>query len=308
MSTLLRNNLPDLYLADALPWIEHVIEEAHEQYPYVSERIFNMRDMKNGIVQHTQVSSLGPASAVGEAEEIPQDRVYQGYSTTYVAQKYGVMLATSQESIDHEKYDSISKNPAKMGRAVASTREIVAASIFNNGFSTTGSDGKTLFATDHPLLAPGSSTSSNKLAANADLSSTSLKDMITLMRKTKDTAGNRVMIKPKFLLVPPELEFTAYELVKSIYAPDTSYNNLSSIGPQGLYDLTPIVWDYLTDADAFFLVAEPSETEMYWFWDKMPEIKTQIEFKTDVALTRVLTRFVCGYSDWRGVAGTPGTP
>lgn len=306
MSTLLRTNLQDLYLADALPFIEHVIEEEHAGYDYVSDKIFNVRDMKYGIAQHAQVSSIGPASEVGEAEEIPMDRVYQGYSTTFTSTKYGVMLATSQEAIDHEKHDSISKNPKKLGRAVASTREIKAAAIFNNGFSTTGSDGKALFATDHPLLTPGAQASSNRLAADADLSATSLKNMITLMRQTKDTAGNKVMIKPKFLLVPSALEFTAYELVKSIYAPESTYNNLSSIGPQGLYDLQPIVWDYLTDDDAFFLVAEPSDTELYWFWDKMPEIKTQIEFKTDVALTRVLTRFAVGYSDWRGVCGTPG--
>jgi hypothetical protein len=307
MSTLLQRNLPDLNLETALPFIEHVIEEEYEAFPNVAEKLFNVGSMKNGIVQHSQISSLGPAAEVGEAEEIPQDRVVQGYSTTYLAKKYGLLLATSQEAIDHERFDSIKKNPAKMGRAVASTREITAAAHFNNGFSATGSDGKALFATDHPLLSPGAGVSSNTLGTPADLDATSLKDLITLMRKTLDTSGNKIMVKPKFLVVPSALEFKAYELVKSIYAPDSSYNNLSGIGPQGLYNLEVVVWDYLTDEDSFFLVADKMDHELHWFWDKQPEIKTQLEFKSDVALTRILTRFVSGYSDWRGVAGSPGT-
>lgn len=305
---LLRQNLPDLYLADALPFIEEVIEEAHESYPFVSEKIFNMRDMTHGIAQHAQVSSLSPAAEIGEGEEINQDRVYQGYSTNYVAKKYGLMLVTSQESIDHERIDSISKNPKKMARAMASTREILAAQVFNNGFSTTGSDGKVLFATDHPLLAPGAGTSSNKLATGADLSITSLKDLNTVMKSMKDTAGNRIMVKAKTLLVPGALEYLAYELVKSLYLPGDSLNNVNSMGPEGVVKLEPVCWEFLTDDDAFFLAADKDEHELYWYWDKHPEVKTKEEFKSDSALTRMLARWAVGYSDWRGVVGTSGNP
>lgn len=306
MSTLFRGNLPDLYLEDALPFLENVIQENLEQYPYVSEKVFNMGTMKHGIAQHSQVSALSPASEVAEGAEIGQDKIYQGFSTTYKAKKYGVLLATTQESIDHEKWSVLSKNPQRMARSVASTRETVAASVFNNGFATNGSDGVPLFSTAHPLLAPGAGTSSNLLGTPADLSATSLKDLITVMRKQLDTAGNKVMIQPKTLLVPVELEFVAYELLRSTYLPDTPNNNLSSVGPSGLYKIEPLSWNYLTDTDAFFLIGQ--DHEMHWFWDKMPEVKTQMEFKSDIALTRILTRFVCGYSDWRGVAASAGAP
>lgn len=299
-------NLQDLYLDTALPWIEHIIEEEYEAFAKVSQEIFNVRDMKYGIVQHAQVSALSPAAEVAEGEEISQDRVYQGYSTTFKSKKYGILLSTSQECIDHEKYDSISKNPKKMGRAVASTCEIVAAAILNNGFTTNGSDGVPLFSTAHPLLSPGGGTSSNKLAVDADLSATSVKDLITLMRKIKDTSGNRVMIKPKKLIVPPELEFSAWEILRSVYIPDSPNNNLSAIGPSSDYRIEPIVWDYLTDTDGHFMQADNSEHDMYFFWDKQPEVKSQMEFKTDVALSRILCRFTVGYSDWRGIVGTPG--
>ena len=302
----LRTQFQDLYLEDALPFMEEIVADEFESFPKVSELIANVHDMKYGIAQHAQVSALSPAGEMAEGEEVPQDRLYQGYSTTFKSKKYGVMLAITQEMIDHERYDILSKNPRKLAKSVMVTAETVFANIFNNGFSDTGSDGKVLFATDHPLLSPGAGTSSNKLASAADLSATSLKDMITVMRKQLDTSGNKIMIAPKKLMVPAELEYVAFELLKSIYIPDSPNNNLSSIGPQSNYKIDAIVNDYLTDSDAWFLLADKADHEIHWFWDKKPEVKSKEEFKTEVALMKITTRFTTGYSDWRGVAGTPG--
>lgn len=304
---LKRSNLPDLYLADALPFLEAIIEEKYMEYPSVAEQLFNVRDMKNGIAQHSQVSSLMAAGQVGEGEEVPQDKIVQGYSKTYLARKFGIMLSTSQEAIDDERFDSISKNAGKLGRAVRSAEEIDAASVFNTGFSTTGNDGKVLFATDHPLLSAGAGTSSNTLAAPADLSVTSLKDMITLFKKQLDTSGNRLMIKPRKLVVPSELEYLAFELLNSTYLPEGSNNNVNSVAKSGgLFNIEPICWEYLTDSDAFFLMGDKGDHEMYQFFSKRPEIKQSQDFKTDVALTRILARWDVGYSDWRGIVGSPG--
>lgn len=302
-----RSNLPQMYLEMALPFLESVIEEEYEGYAPVSEKIFNVRDMKHGIAQHSQISSLAPAGQVGEGVEIPQDRVYQGYSKTYLARKYGVLMSISQEAIDDEKFESISKNASKLGRSIRSAEEIDAAGVFNNGFSATGPDGLTLFNTAHTLLAPGAGTSSNALATPADLSIQSLKDMTTVFKKQLDTAANKVMIKPKTLLVPSELEYLAFELLHSTYLPEGSLNNVNSMASSGgLFGISPQCWEYLTDNDAWFLVADKMDHELYQFWSKRPEIKSEMDFKSDVALTRILARWDVGYSDWRGVCGTPG--
>lgn len=303
---LKRSNLPDLYLADALPFLEAVIEEKYEAYPSVAEMLFNVRDMKNGIAQHAQVSALTAAGQVGEGEEVPQDKVVQGYSKTYLARKFGIMLSTSQEAIDDERFDSISKNAGKLGRAVRSAEEIDAAGVLNTAFSTVGNDGVVLCSLVHPLLSPGAGTSSNTLATAADLSTTSLKDMITVFKKQLDTSGNKLMIKPKKLVVPSELEYLAYELLKSSYLPEGSLNNVNSVGNGGLYSIEPQCWEYLTDSDAFFLMADKEDHEIYQFFSKRPEIKQSMDFKTDVALTRILARWDVGYSDWRGICGSPG--
>lgn len=304
---LKRSNLSDLYLATALPFLEAVIEEEYMSYPSVASQLFNVKDMKYGIAQHTQVSSLVAAGEVGEGEEIPQERVQQGYSKTYLARKFGMLLSVSQEAIDDERFDSISKNAAKLGRSIRSAEEIDAANVLNTGFSTTGNDGKVLFATDHPGLAPGAPAGSNTLASPADLSITSLKDLVTVFKKQPDTAGNKIMIKPKSLVVPSELEYLAHELLHSTYLPGGSDNNVNSMDMKGgLYNINPMCWEYLTDADSFYLFGDKSDHEIYQFWSKRPEIRTEIDFKTDVALTRILARWDVGYSDWRGVCASPG--
>src|SRR3954466_10448007 len=118
MAIQIRSQLQDLYLSTALPWIDYVIQEEYESFVSVSQKIFNVKEMRNGIAQTSQVSSLEPAGAVGEGEEIESQRLYQGFDKTYTAIKYGVLMALSQESIDDEKYDVFSKNPRRFIRSM----------------------------------------------------------------------------------------------------------------------------------------------------------------------------------------------
>lgn len=303
----LRSNYSDLVLEDALPALEFIAEDEFQSFQPRYEMIFNVKDMKTSIAQSTQVSSLQPAGIVGEAQQIPLQRVYQGFDKTYTALKYGIMMASSQELIDDLEYDVMAANPRKLTRAFMSTVEITAADVFNSGFSTTGPDGKVLFATDHPLLAPGAGSASNKLATDADLSMTSLKAMITLLRGTVDTAGNKIQIQPKNLIVSKENEFTAVELLKSVMLPDSANANVNAVNSVGSqYRIDPIVWDYLTDEDAWFLSADKLDHMLCFYWRKRPELSTDFDWKTEVALTKLVGRFAVGYSDWRGVVGTYG--
>lgn len=306
-SIQLRSNYSDLVLENALPALEFIAEDEFQSFAPRYEMIFNVKEMRTAIAQSTQVSSLQPAGIVGEAETVPLQKIYQGYHKTYSAVKYGIMMASSQELIDDLEYDVMSSNPRKLTRAFMSTVEISAADVLNSGFSSAGPDGLSLFSTSHPLLAPGAGTSSNRLAVDSDLSMTSLKNMVTLMRAQVDTAGNKIMLNPKSLIVGPSNEFTAVELIKSVMLPDSSnasVNSLNSVSAQ--YKIDPIIWDYLTDDDAWFLAADKIDHLLCFYWRKRPELATDFDFKTEVALTKLVGRFAVGYSDWRGIVGTPG--
>jgi len=311
MAIMRREQFSDLVLEDALPVLENVINDTLEEFPMEHERIFNVRTMDRGITQSTQVTGIPAVGAVGEGQEYPMDQMVQGYDQTYRAIKYGVIVPITEELLDDNQHDEAFERAQHLARAMREAERISAASIFNDGFSAAGPDGQPLFSTSHPLPYPGAGTSSNRLAVDQDLSLASLEDLVTLMRKTKDGAGKKVLVRPRFLLVPPELEFLAHELLESMAKPQastasslTEVNSVNSM--KARYGLEPVVIDYLTDEDAWFLSADKGSHELYWYWRKQPETSSDMEFKSDVALMKVKARWALGFSDFRGVAGTSG--
>lgn len=304
---MLRNQWSDFVLEDALPALELIVEDEFMSFETKYDKLFNVKTMNTSIAQSAQVSSLQPAGAVGEAEQVPLQRLYQGFSKTYKAIKYGLMLATSQELLDDMEYDVFTGNGRKLSRSFMSTVEIMAAAVLNSGFTANGPDGVPLFSTAHPLLAPGLNPASNRLAIDADLSLTTIKALATLMRKTPDTAGNKVQIKPVTLWVSTDDEFLAHELLESKFRVESDNNSVNAINSvQSLYGIKAEVNDYFTDSDALFLQAAKKDHMMNFYWRKQPSIATEMDFKTEVALTKLTGRFDVGYSDWRGIVGTTG--
>lgn len=311
MSILRRENMPDLVLEEQLPVLETVITDTMEEFEPVHEQLYNIRSMDRGITQSTQVSGVKTIGEVAEGEEYPMDAPVQGFDKTYKALKYGVILPITQELLDDNKMDEAIDRAKAAGRAMREAQKISAATLWNNAFSATGPDGKALCATDHPLVYPGMGTSSNRLAVDADLSLSSLEDMVTLLRKTKSMSGQKVLVRPKFVVVPPELEFIAHELLESTNKPQATANGtiteVNAVNAlRSRYGLQVVVMDYLTDEDAFFIMSDKSGHQCYWYWRQQPETSSSMDFKSDTALFKIKSRWTNGFSDWRGVAGTPG--
>lgn len=95
-----------------------------------------------------------------------------------------------------------------------------------------GGDGKALLATDHPLLYGG--TFSNKLATPADLSESSLEDIFIQIRTAVDDRNMPIALKPKTLLIPPQLIYTAARLLVCLVnrtgGNDNDINAIRSLG------------------------------------------------------------------------------
>jgi phage major head subunit gpT-like protein len=225
------------------------------------------------------------------------------------------LLGDALGAVDHQQHQVAALDRAHgLGRAMREAERISAAGVFNNAFTagaTAGPDGLALCHTAHTLPYPGAGTSSNRLAVDADLSQTSIQDMVTLMRKTRDGSGKKILVKPQFLAVPAELEFLATELLDATSKPQASTaNNVTEVNaPNALrsrYGLEPVVLDYLTDADAWFLVAGKGSHKLFWYWRKQPQTSSDTEFKSDVALMKIKARWAVGFSDFRGICGTSG--
>lgn len=161
---------------------------------------------------------------------------------TYQLGIFGRTFSVTYKTIINDDMDAIRKQPDRFGRAAA---KLLNKLIFTNileGNPNMG-DGKALFHSDHKNL------------GNAALSESSLTAAITAMRNQTDEKGNKIIIQPKYLVVPNELEWVARKLLQSILVPGTANNDANILRDVGLQ---PIICPWLTDTNDWYLIADPS--------------------------------------------------
>ena len=304
MATL-RSTLPDLYLS-RLAFLEDVLFDEIDIEDGVVSRILKIKDMgSKPIVRTTTVGSFGTVPVKSEGAAVAYDEMAMGFDKTYQADTYELAFRTSKEALDDEQEEVVSDAARALGQSMTYAYNVNHAGLFNDFTSTTGSpDGVALFATNHPLL--GGGTEQNTLTTAADLSVSSLRDAFNDILDTTDDAGKLIHWRPRYLLVPGELQWLASELVDSPDRPDTANRAINAFKKQDGAGLSVIVWPYLTDVDAWFLLAEPSVHNVRSYWKEQPNVMHDWDFETSSMKVKIRARWVRGWSDFRGVYGSAG--
>src|SRR5262249_5045622 len=153
-----------------------------------------------------------------------------------------------------DKYGVVRKLSTELGRSGKETREVTAAVPFNQGFTTAiGPDGVPLFSNLHPLV--GGGLQANKLSYASDPDVTSMQIALTMLRGTLYHREKKIRIPPRKAIFPPALEFIGAELLGGVDRPDTANRAINAFRRRSgmpSFD-TWMVWDYLTDPDAWFI-------------------------------------------------------
>lgn len=205
--------------------------------------IVPIRDFK----QQTRVR-LG---AFGSLPIVAEDSAYQvvtltDSAATYVAQKRGNLVTVSREAIINDDLQAIKQIPTKLASAAAYTlAEFVYGFLANNPVIY---DGSNLFTSGAPH---------NNLGSSA-LSTAAMQTGVTSMREQTNYAGKRLGLRPRYLVVPPELEWTAIVATKSAGAPGSSVNDINPM----LGFVTPIVSPQLTSTTQWFMIGDPREIDV----------------------------------------------
>ncbi len=232
---------------------------------------------------------------------IEYDDMEQGFTTTLTHKEYSKGFAVERKLVDDDLYNIINARPQQLALSAARTREEHAASVFINAFTAgyAGGDGVALCSASHPYSPSNAGVQSN--AGSLALTYDNLVTVRRTMREFEDDRGKLMPINPDILLVPPELEETAFSIVKTANKPDIADYHANFVGSQ----FRAIVWDYLTDANAWF-VLDSRLAKQYLLWiDRVP-----LEFALDpasnynlVARYRGYMRYSFGWVDWRWVYG-----
>lgn len=301
-------NFPDFYNETMLPALHALTEEGQMQRPSQFPRIFKIEGSTRGVEQFSQVSGVGRAQQLAVGQAVRKDQPVQGYNKTFKHVSYGLGVATTREVVDDDKNGLIAQMHRDLGWSITETREIDAASTFNNAFTNSspylGPDGVSLCNASHPLYKAGG-LQSNAMAA-ADLDIYPLQLMLTAYRRMKRPSGELIRLGKPQLVVSPVNAFLAYALTKSSDDPTTADRSINPLGGAENGIPSVMVWDYLTSDEAWFLVAPPAETGLRWFDRLKPYNDSWTDKETEIGVTAMRYRKSHGWFNYLGVMGNPG--
>ena len=278
----------------------------YQNYENQHAEIFDIENSDRAFEEEVMLSGFANAAVKAEGAAVTFDNANETFTSRYTHETVALAFSITEEAVEDNLYDSIAKRYTKaLARSMANTKQIKAANVLNNGFSSSfpGGDGKELFATDHPTVSAGDLK--NELSTSADLSETSLEQAMIDIAAFKDERGLKIAARGLKLIIPSELQFTAERILKSPARVGTSDNDLNALSSKGMLPQGYVVNNFLTDTDAFFIKTDvPNGMKMF----NRAAIKTAMEgdFDTGNMRYKARERYSFGFSDWRGMFGSPG--
>ena len=278
----------------------------YKNYENQHTEIFDIENSDRAFEEEVMLSGFANAAVKAEGSAVTFDTANEAFTSRYTHETIALAFAITEEAIEDNLYDRIATRYTKaLARSMAQTKQIKAANVLNNGFNSSfpGGDGKELFATDHPTQSAGSLA--NELSTSADLSETSLEQAMIDIAAFKDERGFKIAARGLKLIIPSELQFTAERILRSPARVGTADNDLNALSSKGMLPQGYVVNNYLTDTDAFFIKTDiPNGMKMF----NRANLKTAMEgdFDTGNVRYKARERYSFGFSDWRGMFGSPG--
>ena len=269
--------------------------------------IFTEETSERAFEEETLITGFGAAPTKSEGASVEFDSAAEQWTARYVHETVALAFAITEEAVEDNLYDTLSRRyTAALARSMAYTKQVKAANVLNNAFSSSfpGGDGKELIATDHPTVQAG--TQSNEPSTAADLSESSLENAIISIGGFADDRNIPVAVQARKLVIPKELAFTAQRILKSELRVGTADNDVNALNSMGMFPEGYVVNHYLTDTDAFFILTDLPNTGLKMFQRRPLKTSMEPDFETGNMRFKASERYSFGFSDWRCIFGSPG--
>ena len=288
------------------PGLNALFGMEYNRYAEEHKEIFDVESSDRAFEEEVMLSGFGEAATKGEGASVSYDSASEAWTSRYQHETIALAFSLTEEAIEDNLYDKLSSRYTKaLARSMRHTKEVKAANVLNNAFSSsyTGGDGKELCATDHPLMSGGSLR--NEPSTAADLNETSLENALIDIAAYVDERGLKVAINGTKLIIPSQLQFVAERLMKTEGRTATADNDINAVRNMGFLPQGYAVNHYLTDSDAWFIKTDaPNGLKMF---ERSP-VKTAMEgdFETGNVRYKARERYSFGWSDPRAIYGSPG--
>jgi len=216
---------------------------------------------------------------------------------TYSVNKRGGIEDVTLEAIRNDDVLAVRRVPVKLARAAARTLYTFVFDLIAT--NPTIYDSVTLFNATHSNIGTSALAQAPLLAGR-----------MAMMKQTDSGSSEVLGITPRYLVVPPDLEATAWGLVVS---PSTGYFIPTAAQGQNIQTWETIVVKTWTDTNNWFLVADPSDipsieigfldgkTEPELFIQDAPNAGTM--FTNDKITYKIRHVYGGAVTDYRGLYG-----
>ena len=279
----------------------------YKAQPELWKEIFTTaKEGRKAYIEQVLMSGLGAAPVKSEGAGVAYDEASEGWTARLVFETVALAVAITEEAMEDDLYADLGSQMAKaLARSMQYTKNVKGANILNYAFTAgyTGGDGKVLLATDHPLM--GGGTLANTLSTQADLSETSLEDMLILIGDAVDDRGLPIHLMAKKLAVPSELQFTAQRLLRTDGRVGTADNDINALKSMNLISGGFCSSVYLTDPDAWFIITDAQQGLQY-VERKALSKGLEGDFESGNMRYKVRERYGYFWGDPRGAFGSSG--
>ena len=251
-------------------------------------------------VRPQQLGYYGDLSTVSEGAAYTQITSLTDQEITLDLTKYGNFESLTMEAILRNDLGWFAKVPSRLASAAnQKVRKTVWAHLISNSAIY---DSVTLFHSG----SHGNTDTSTLSVTNLGSARAAMRAQTTYGSTNNELGLSNI---PKFLIVPPELEDTGNSITASQYEPSSNLYQVANMHK----GLNLITLDHMTDADSYFLCADPANTptiEVDFVGNSdAPELFTQDDptqgasFDEDEVKVKVRTWFGSAVLDYRGFYG-----
>ena len=288
---------------ELLPGLNAVFGMEYGEVNNEHEPLYEVENSDRSFEEEVLFTGFGTAPTKNEGAAVVYDDAGESFTARYTNETIALAFAITEEAMEDNLYDTFAKLRAKgLARAMANTKQVKAAKLYNEGFTTAQGDGVSLFNTSHPTVGDGNQSNIGTAAA---ISEASLESAIIQIQKFKDDRGILIGSSAVSLHIPVDLMFTADVLLNTPGIVGSADNDINSIRNLGVFPSGYFVNRRFTDTNAFFIKTDvPNGSKMF---NRTPlQTKMEPDFDTGNLRFKARERYSFGVSDWRGWFGNQG--
>ena len=293
-------------LKELLPGLNALFGLEYARYGEEHKEIYETETSERSFEEETKLSGFTAAPVKNEGSAIRYDNAQEAWTASYNHETIAQGFSLTEEAIEDNLYDSLSSRYTKaLARSMAYTKQVKAASVINNGFSSAyaGGDGVALFSTAHPLINGG--TNANTPATAADLNETSLEAAVIQIAAWTDERGLLIAAKPRKLIIPSALQFVATRLLETSLRVGTTDNDINALKNNGSIPEGYTINHFLTDTNGWYLTTDVPNGMKHFVRVPMAT-GMDGDFDTGNVRYKARERYSFGWSDPLGMYGSQG--